>query len=176
MRYNKVPYKVIHLDSHIEIVLKRHTTKISKEDFYLFEKYTSWRHTGNYISCLRYIKLDGKVKREDIFLHNLVMGKAQKGFQIDHINRDKLDNRRENLRIITIAQNIMNRAKKTAKATSKYKGVYKRDRPIPWSASVWQNRKRIYLGSFYTENEAATAYNKKAKELWGEFAFQNIID
>lgn len=96
--------------------------------------------------------------------------------QIDHRNRNKLDNTRANLRIASQAQNQHNSRKPNK---SGYKGVSldKRKNPLlnRWCASITINRKKIYIGRYATKEEAALAYNEIAKKYYGEFAYLNII-
>lgn len=94
--------------------------------------------------------------------------------QIDHINHDKTDNNINNLRWCTIQQNHQNMPK-GKKTSSKYKGVTFVKSSNRWIASGCYMRKVFYWGSYKTEKEAAEAYNRKAKELFGEFAFLNEI-
>ena len=91
--------------------------------------------------------------------------------QVDHINRDGLDNRRHNLRFCTNAQN--NHCAPYGKGTSKYKGVSWQKKSKRWIVSIKHNGKVLSLGRFNGEDEAALAYNKKAQALWGEFAYIN---
>lgn len=119
----------------------------------------------------------------DVYLHNLVwertMGaEVPAGFLIDHMNGDKLDNRRENLRLATRTENEANKRKRRGKTTSKYKGVTKINdgRQKCWRVSITVNRKQKKVGTFYSEREAALAYNKAALEEWGEFAFLNEVE
>lgn len=85
---------------------------------------------------------------------------------VDHVNGNPLDNRRSNLRIATVSQNMMNRQKKSG-ALSGFKGVSKNGGK--WSANIRANDKRIYLGMFDTPEEAHEAYCKAGRELHGEF-------
>lgn len=105
-------------------------------------------------------------------MHRLIM-RCPKGLLVDHKNHNTLDNRRENLRICNRSENMWNR--KSTCGISKYKGVVWYKNANKWSAGIWQYDKRTYLGLFETEVEAAIAYNKKAAELFGEFACLNII-
>jgi len=89
--------------------------------------------------------------------------------QVDHINGDTLDNRRENLRLATHAQNQQNR-KVRSDSKSGYKGVWYRSDTGKWCAEIKANRKRYCLGSFGTPEDAYKAYCDAAKELHGEFA------
>ena len=91
---------------------------------------------------------------------------------VDHKDGNALDNRKENLQICTIQQNNIKRASKT-NSISGYRGVasYKNK----WVARVGYNKKGIFLGYFTIKEEAALAYNKKAQELFGDFAVLNHI-
>lgn len=96
---------------------------------------------------------------------------ATKEQLIDHINGDSLDNRRSNLRYCTYSQNLMNTHK--VRSASGYKGVYRHRKR--WYAHITLNGRRFYLGLFKTPQDAAHAYNAKAKELFGEFACLNPV-
>ena len=107
-----------------------------------------------------------------IYMHRLIAG-AKPGEYVDHINRNKLDNRRSNLRICTRQQNQHNQGPR--RGTSRYKGVSYRKDTGKYSAQIHFNGKKISLGSFATEDEAALAYNEAARKYHGEFAYQNKI-
>jgi len=110
-------------------------------------------------------------------LHRFIMSPLPDQ-QIDHINNDGLDNRKENLRIATSTQNIANTPKhKTHNGTtpsSKYKGVCFFKATGGWVTYLRLHGKQMHLGYFTSEIEAAKAYDKKAKELFGEFAKLNF--
>lgn len=110
-----------------------------------------------------------------VLMHRYIMD-AQKGQQIDHINGDKLDNRKENLRVANASTNKANCGLRKSN-TSGYKGVSKATgkRNKQWTAEIKVNYKRKNLGYFYTPEEAAEAYNKAAIEAFGEFAKLNEI-
>jgi len=94
--------------------------------------------------------------------------------QIDHKDDDKTNNKLDNLRIATNSENCA-AAKTRRKGVSKFRGVSKSGKiKNPWSAIACKDRKRYHLGNFKTEEEAARAYDKKAKELFGEFADLNF--
>jgi len=107
-------------------------------------------------------------------LHRLITD-CQDGMEVDHINGNTFDNRKVNLRICSRSENSMNR-KKSNNKSSIYKGVslYKRD--MNWVSYIKINGKKISLGYFETEKEAAFAYNTAAIKYFGEFALLNIID
>jgi hypothetical protein len=109
-----------------------------------------------------------------VHLHRLIAN-AQPGEIIDHVDRDTLNCRKSNLRRVTRQQNTQNKGPNRKPGTSKYKGVFLCRRTGRFRARVSLNRKRIYLGYFVSEQEAARAYNTKAAELFGEFSYLNPI-
>lgn len=94
----------------------------------------------------------------------------------DHINRNGLDNRKANLRPATVSQNLCNRTKTKAKTRSKYKGLEWDKTQRKWRARIQLNGRKIHLGSFANEIDAAKAYDKKARDLFGQFACLNFPD
>lgn len=93
---------------------------------------------------------------------------------IDHIDGNGENNQRSNLREATLLQNNANRRKLT-KGSSKYKGVcYVYGKGKDWRAYIRVQTKRIHLGYFDNEEDAARAYDKAAKEHFGEFANTNF--
>ena len=110
-------------------------------------------------------------KKSTMRMHRLIL-KARKGEIVDHINHNGLDNRKSNIRIVDNSQNQCNRVKR-GDFSSKYKGVYRcADK---WRALICFNKIKYHLGVFIKEIDAAKAYNKKAKELFKEYAFINKI-
>ncbi len=103
-------------------------------------------------------------RRTCLFMHHLIMVKPKEGMVTDHINRNGLDNRKENLRLVTKAQNQQNR-KSQKRSTSGYKGVSWVARDKRWRSEIMHEKNHFYLGYFTCEHEAALAYNKKALEL-----------
>lgn len=111
-------------------------------------------------------------KRHHIIMHR-VLCPADSSFDIDHINGNSLDNRRENLRVATRTQNMWNRSP-NAKGKSKYKGVMWHKQHQKWLAAIQVNKKRYHIGLFLDEEEAGRAYAKRAAELFGEFNRETI--
>jgi len=112
--------------------------------------------------------------RKIIFMHNLIFP-TPKGYVIDHINGDKLDNRKENLRICTHRENLLNAPKsKKRKTTSIYKGVCWIKSHNRWGAHICKDGVDIQIGLFKEERHAALAWDIWARELHGEFANFNF--
>lgn len=109
---------------------------------------------------------------QTILMHRLILRLGKSPLSVDHINRKKLDNRKSNLRIANASQN---QANKLAQVNSRsgYKGVHKKGNK--WAAQIDCNKKRYHLGYFLNPHSAAKAYNKKARELFGNFASLNKI-
>lgn len=109
-----------------------------------------------------------------VFMHRLVAN-APIDLDVDHINMDRLDNRRSNLRAATRSQNMAN-AKSRRGSRCVYKGVTRSSASSErWRASITIDGNKIDLGSFATQEKAAVAYNRAAIEAFGNFARINEI-
>lgn len=110
-------------------------------------------------------------------MHRVIMvrmvGELPKSYEVDHVNRNRLDNTRDNLRPCTKAQNMAHIASETYQRASRFRGVSKRRNR--WGAHITVDNKFKHLGLFATEEEAAAAYNHAARERWGEFAVLNPV-
>jgi hypothetical protein len=120
----------------------------------------------------RAIWKDGKRRTE--YLHREVLKrKLERDLLptegVDHIDGDGLNNRRDNLRVATHAQNLRNRGK-NKNNKSGYKGVYWHKATKKWKAQIKVNGKEKYLGLFDNPEDAHKAYCEAAKELHGKFA------
>lgn len=151
-----------------EIELGRGKKTIVDDDMYDF--LTRWRWTwDNRYACRRYTE-NGKTKK--VYMQKVV-NNTPKGMDTDHINCDKLDNRKENLRSVTRSQNNANMPKIQKKCSSRFKGVCWHKQRNKWKAEIKVNGVRKHLGVFINEADAATAYNEAAKQNFGEFAKLN---
>jgi hypothetical protein len=116
----------------------------------------------------RDIMILGKSYKEHRLAWLYVTGKWPKD-QIDHINRNREDNRFENIREATNSQNKANTGR-YKNSSGKYKGVSYREKLNKWCARIQVDKNRKWLGAFNTEQEARDAYNAAAKIIFGEFA------
>lgn len=112
-------------------------------------------------------------KGKTMWMSHAVIGDTR-GLCVDHINGDRLDNRRCNLRLATYGQN--NAAKRLTERTSKtgFRGVYRTNRGKPFSAQIRYEGVTHYIGTFFTPEEAARAYDAEVARVWGEFARLNF--
>lgn len=153
------------------IFIKGIAIKVDTDNLDLIRQY-SW-HIKKSKDSKDYVRAsfteNGKTKR--ITLHRLIMN-AKSDEMIDHIDGNTMNNMKCNLRKCNKNQNMWNRQKhKTAQSI--FKGVRITEYGT-YRARISYNNKRMELGTFKTESEAAKAYDKKAKELFGEFARLNF--
>jgi hypothetical protein len=109
---------------------------------------------------------------QNLRMHRLVV-ECPPDMLIDHRNGNGLDNQKQNLRICTNTQNMQNQ-RKQHRGSNTYKGAYWEPGRRRWRASIAVNGKTMHLGHYATEEEAARAYDRKAIELFGDFARINF--
>jgi hypothetical protein len=144
---------------------------VDDEDFEYLNQFR-WHCSQGYAYRRFYYK---NKKSKIIGMHRFIM-KAPKDKLVDHINMNPLDNRKSNLRICGKRENSIN-GKIKSNNTSGYKGVHKNTKSkTKWRVNLKHNGKQICVGYFNDKIEAAKAYNKKALELYGEYARLNIIE
>ena len=125
-------------------------------------------HNGvRYVNCT--IMVNGKKK--EVPMHRLLL-KPLPNQHVDHINRNGLDNRRINLRICTPSQNRWNSLPTIH--SSKFKGVSWQTDRQRWRAQITHRGKKIYIGKYRSEEDAARAYDRVARRLCGKFAWLNF--
>lgn len=141
-----------------------------------FDRLMQWRwfavlKGNNYWRAVRKGKKD---ETSLVFMHREII-KAHKGDIVDHINGNALDNRRDNLRIVTAHENCFNRGKMTG-SRLKYKGVTYVPETGKYRVNIYPDGEKIELGQFLDEKEAAFTYNVAALRLYGKYARINKID
>lgn len=137
--------------------------RIDPEDQGVCSGYNWRKNALGYV--VAYKKIDGKFRC--YYQHRVVMG-ATKGQIVDHINGDKSDNRRANLRFATRSTNAMNRAE-PSNNTSGHRGVYWRAERNRWLAYISVHGKRRSLGNYREIEDAINARLKAEAEHFGEF-------
>jgi hypothetical protein len=115
--------------------------------------------------------IDGRKSR--IIMHR-VIAKTPEDMCTDHINMDRLDNRRKNLRVVNKSQNGMNRLA-PKNSPFGYKGVSFRKDSKKFRAYGTQDKRKIHLGEYDNPVDAAKKYNEFAKRVYGQYANLNII-
>jgi hypothetical protein len=126
---------------------------------------------GQNLYAIRH-KLVSPNKTKMLYMHREIM-KAIDERLVDHRNCDSLDNRRSNLRFATRAENMQNRRKKK-NTTSRFVGVHLYKPSNRWVCRITYQGKRIVLGRFDSEIEAAKAYDEAAQKYYGEFVRLNF--
>jgi len=148
---------------------------VDDEDFEIVNKY-KWQDNG-YGYARRTIRTNNKYKT--LYMHRFILGIYDTKIQVDHIDRNKLNNQKHNLRLATRNQNMRNTEKHKIingnNTSSKYKGVHWSKKSKKWCAQIKVNGKFIYLGLYKNEKSAALAYNKAAKKHFGEYALLNSV-
>lgn len=133
-------------------------------DYDIIKNYT-W-----YISKRGYVTTN--IKRKATPMHKVLLS-YKKGFVVDHISGDKLDNRRSNLRICTQQENMFNQKLRSTN-TSGYIGVSYIDRVCRYEAYLHKDGKKYYLGLYDSPVEAAIERDKMAKFHFGKYARLNF--
>ena len=120
--------------------------------------------------------LNGYVARREkgrtIYMHREIM-QPPKGMMVDHADRNKLHNYRLNLRVCTRRENNLNQGKRR-NSSSRFKGVKYDKRWRKWGARIRFHGEPVWIGCFDSDIEAARAYDRKAVEFFGAFAYLNF--
>ena len=141
---------------------------VDPDDYQKLSKYP-WQLVESVSKTYYAARLD---KGRIVHMHRLIMN-APKGILVDHRNRNGLDNTKRNLRFATHAQNSCNRVR-AKKGSSIYRGVYYGKRERKWHAAICFNGKRMHIGYFTDELDAAKAYDAAAQIYHKEFAVLNF--
>lgn len=148
---------------------------VSDEDFERVSQY-SWDLTWDTYERLTpqprirtWMIVDGK--RTKVQLHRFLMGVTDSKIFVDHKDGDRFNNTRENLRLCSAKQNAQNRPKRSD-SSSPYKGVSRKSKG--WGAWITEEGTSVFLGTYPTAEAAAMAYDRKARQLYGDFAKVNF--
>lgn len=144
---------------------------IDHDDLKNVAKYKWKLEKGYAVTMLNWYE-GGKRRGKTTRMHQLIINPAE-GLVTDHINMDKLDNRKENLRLVTPQQNMWN--KKTSRKTpsSIYKGVSYCKQTNKWKVSLTIDGKCKTLGRFREEADAAMVFDYHAKQVHGDYGCYN---
>lgn len=146
---------------------------LTKGKFVIVDE-TDFNDLNQHKWCLH--SLGYAVRRSDgqyLLMHRVILG-VEPGINVDHIDGDKLNNRRMNLRLCNQSQNCANR-RLNRNNTSGYKGVVWVPRLKKFQAQIQVNRVNYRLGCHVTAEQAAIAYNKAAKKYFGDFSLLNKL-
>ncbi len=135
------------------------------EDYTLIKDYCWFISTNGYV-----MNKSPKV----ILQHRLISGVCGKNIEIDHINHNKADNRKENLRQVTRSQNNMNHGIKRSN-TSGNTGIYWHAKAKKWCANIRVDSKSIYLGLYIDKEDAIKARKKAEEKYFGEYSYDNSL-
>lgn len=152
---------------------KEFLTIVDDADYEWLNQWHWWWRPKQYVVRNEYIGIiNGNPKNRRIIMHRLITD-APYGMEVDHVDGNPLNNTRNNLRIVTKQQNQWNQ--KIRKFSSQYKGVHWCNTNKKWCSAIRHDGKKLGLGHYASETEAALAYNKAAKKYFGEFARLNEV-
>jgi hypothetical protein len=153
--------------------------QVSEEDYGWVSRY-KWRvDSTGYAKRNLKTRYGKRISNHTLYLHREILkrnGGLVESIECDHANRDKLDNRRCNLRASTRQQNERNCTKRNGCFSSKFKGVSWANQKKRWRCRTCVDGKDVWLGYFFDEEQAARAYDAFAREHYGEFAYLNFPD
>jgi len=129
----------------------------------------------NSFYALRRVPTGKAGKKALVYMHQEII-EVPEPMVVDHINHDGMDNRRANLREATYSQNMCNVRKRSGTKHSKYRGIYWKKKNRKWGATIGFEKKRIHLGYFRNEIDAARAYDRAARRYHKDFACLNFPD
>lgn len=152
------------------IELSKGFKAIVDDDDYEYLSQWKWYYSGRY--AVRGVWNGSNAGK--IYMHRLIAGTPD-GFKTDHVNLDKLDNRRGNLRICSDLENSFNKAKVSKLTSSVFKGVVFRKSRNKWQCSIAVNSKKEFIGLFDNEIHAGIAYDLWAIDIQGQFANTNFV-
>jgi hypothetical protein len=160
-----------------EIALSRGKSALVDDEDYEWLSQWKWTYAGeNYAYRMQHLGVgaDGKAKKKSILMHRIITN-APKGLDVDHVNRDGLDNQRHNLRVCTRTQNLANSIVSTGRY-SNLRGAFLDKKTGLWSSKIMVNRKLIRLGWFTTDVDAHEAYKAASVKYNGKFSGYSCLE
>lgn len=137
--------------------------KVDDVDYTFLSQWKWYCNNTGYAGREEYL---GNYKRRTVLMHRLILG-AKPGQEVDHINGDTLDNTRGNLRFVTRTQNLQNRYWKMKGVSKKSKNTRGVKRYV---ARINVDKKTVYLGDYFTPDEAHKAYLLAAQKYFGQYS------
>lgn len=147
------------------------STLVSEEDFSLLNQYKWFAKWDVHTNSFYAVRNEGRIVRKTVFMHQAILN-IPAGMVGDHKNGNTLDNRRENLRVCSRADNVIN-SKLRSNNTTGYRGVV-RTRHGKWCVKLVKNQKTLFQKNFDDLEVAARMYDEQAKLHFGEFARLNF--
>lgn len=142
---------------------KNQKCKVDDEDFSYLNQWKWYCNNTGYAGREHYM---GNYSRRTLLMHRVIL-QAQPGQEVDHINGDRLDNQKSNLRFVTRSQNLQNRAWPLKGVSQKSKKTRGKKR---WVARISVGGKTKFLGNFYTSKEAEDAYQAANSKYFGDYS------
>lgn len=147
---------------------------VDDEDFEELNKVKWCAIKGRYTYyAVRGVRVKGEGRNIGFKMHRVILKLSDRKIFVDHIDGNGLNNQKSNLRKSTCADNRRN-SKGNKIGSSMYKGVFWNKENKKWRSKIGFNGEKIFIGDFTNEIECAKAYDKKAMELFGEFAYLNF--
>lgn len=157
------------LDTHGVLYLGAFPFLFDVEDLPIIESHIWYRDKDGYlVSCYNY-----NGQRRFVRFHRIVMHAQPKQF-VDHINHDRADNRKQNLRLCSRSENTRNRGLYSTN-TSGIAGVFYDKQRDKWVASITYNNKKMLLGRFTDKDDAVKARLEKEVKLFKAFSPQGLL-
>jgi hypothetical protein len=149
---------------------------VDDEDYEWLIRDYAWHKIKGESTFYAHAWLRGSKPKRKVYMHRIILG-VPKGIEVDHIDGNGLNNRRNNLRSCTSSENHFNSRKRRLyggiPTTSLYKGVTQNKKSGNWITRIYIRGKQTHVGAFPTELEAAAAYDMAAIREYGRFAKVN---
>lgn len=144
---------------------------IDDEDFSIVSQHKWYAYKNRYTFYVRTNVLNKGI-RGTLLLHRLLLN-AKNVEQIDHKDRNGLNNQRNNIRICSASENMINRIFKNSTG---FRGVFKIKKTGRFTGAIQVDKKRVTVGCYATAKEAALAYNNMARKIHGDCAILNSLE